>query len=774
MMKKLSALLLALVMVLGTVVACSKPGTSDPGTTDAGDPSDLSSLPADQVLELVAGGASEYLLVRGDTAESNEKTAVSHLRAAVKELTGVEMKPATDWLNPGEEIPVKEILIGKTTREETKTVLASLKESEFAIRVVGEKLVIVGSDGLGTLKAVDYFIANYVKAYQAGNSFRVLRTAAETKGYDTSVPHTIVKISKEAAFGLGGSQSDSTRLCVCLQGLLNRRFKETDMLVYVIYDQNGSQDTFWLNYMVEKDSAFEGYEIFEIKDAKAFYDFFLPFIKQSGIVLWDPDVPATSNVATTICGVDGYLPVVAGKGANDLQKILEDKGVEVKMNLVNKFGGFGTIEDTDIESTGSTKCDAYLWALEKYMDKCSDELIGYVLDGAGTIPTNVIGNGIDNGPFNNQVFNHDYLVMKKAFCFDLTPNATETPCDDKEQPKGADRATLIKILNAAYEKADGGFTQVLGFPPWWVKYTRDFQNRGNKGGVELEWEFAQLASTYNCAMEADCAHPCCMVNGSAYTNYPIADHFENNKEYDDTLEFDKKTRYFTVYIGDYDSGAWMRQEVPNFWKDPARGTYPLAWGFNPQLSVRMPVMFEYIYKYKTPNDYFITGDSGCGYVNPAALIEGQGGRTLPTALEEWIEYNEPYLKKFDMDICGFILNGALTFNNKVFDTYSQMTPTGCFSNNSSNRLIVCNGTPITGMWDYQNPEQAYNYMKDGGKINFSSFRTVRYTPTKIVETIEAIEDYANGRNDGYTYQYVGPYEFFDLIQQSGQGKIIDT
>ena len=65
-------------------------------------------------------------------------------------------------------------------------------------------------------------------------------------------------------------------------------------------------------------------------------------------------------------------------------------------------------------------------------------------------------------------------------------------------------------------------------------------------------------------------------------------------------------------------------------------------------------------------------------------------------------------------------------------------------------------------------------MKDGGKINFSSFRTVRYTPTKIVETIEAIEDYANGRNDGYTYQYVGPYEFFDLIQQSGQGKIIDT
>ena len=771
-MKKISAILLVLVMLLGTFAACSKPG-DNPGKTETGDPSDLSSLPADQVLELVAGGASEYLLVRGDMADSSEKKAVSVLKEALRTLTGTELGLGTDWAKEGDELPAKEILIGKTTREETKAVLETLKENEFAIRAVGEKLVIVGKDSLGTLKAVNYFVQNYVKNYKEGNSFRVLRTASETKEYDSSLPHTIVTISKEAALGLGGSQSDSVRLCACLQGLLNRRFPETDMLVYIVYNNSNNDDTFWLDYMVEKGSAFEGYEIVNISDAKAFYDLFLPFIKQSGMILWDPDVPATSNVATTICGVDGYLPVVAGKGANDLQKILEDKGVEVKMTLVNKFGGFGTIEDTDIESTGSTKCDAYLWALDKYMDKCSDDLLGYVLDGAGTLPSNPIGEGIDNGPFNNQVFNSDYLVMKKAFCFDLTPNATETPCDDKDQPKGTDRETLCKILQAAYDKADGGFTQVLGFPPWWVKYTRDFKNRGNKGGVELEWEFAQLASTYNCAMEADCAHPCCMVNGSAYTNYPIADHFENNKEYDDSVVFDSKTRYFTIYIGDYDSGAWMKAEVPRFWKDDARGTYALGWGFNPQLSVRMPVMFEYVYKNKSPLDYFITGDSGCGYVNPTALIEGQGGRKLPTALEEWIEYNEPYLKKFDMDICGFVLNGALSFNNKVFATYSEMTPVGCFSNNGANRLIVYNGTPFTGEWDYQNPQQAYDYMKGGGKVSFSTFRTVRYTPTQIVEAIEAIEDYANARNDGYTYQYVGPYEYFDLILQSGQGKIID-
>ena len=46
---------------------------------------------------------------------------------------------------------------------------------------------------------------------------------------------------------------------------------------------------------------------------------------------------------------------------------------------------------------------------------------------------------------------------------------------------------------------------------------------------------------------------------------------------------------------------------------------PIAWAFNPNLSDRVPYVFDHIYKTKTSNDWFIAGDSGAGYLNPTLL-----------------------------------------------------------------------------------------------------------------------------------------------------------
>ena len=440
------------------------------------------------------------------------------------------------------------------------------------------------------------------------------------------------------------------------------------------------------------------------------------------------------------------------------------------MSLVGKFTGSGTIPDTDIESSGSAKCDAYLWALEKYMDKCSTELLGYALDGAGCIPGTTTYEGAEStSAFYNQIYNHDYFVMKKAFCFDLTSNADEAPFDDPTQPIGTDYNTLCKILQAAYDRANGEFTTIVGFPPWWMKYTQ-FLNRGNIAEVSLEWQFAQLASTYNCALEADCAHPCCMTNASLYCYYPLKDSYENNKptEYP---EYDKKTKYFTIYIGDYDSSAWLKYVIPDVWNDSARGTLPLAWGVNPNLSDRIPMVFDYIYTNKSELDYFITGDSGAGYVNPSALVLNKRRfRTLPDATSAWINRNMKYLSRFNMDICGFILNGSLGYCKEVYDMYSNITPVGAFSNQTT-KLTFYNGTPTLMMSDYQTPQNAYYSMK--GKINFAVFRTIRLDPTNISDIVDDIIEYCSSKDSKYTYKYVGPYEMFDLIKQSGLGDVIE-
>ena len=55
----------------------------------------------------------------------------------------------------------KEILLGLTDREETATVLQAIEGEGFAIQVMENKIVIVGTDNLYTVMAMDYFIKNY-------------------------------------------------------------------------------------------------------------------------------------------------------------------------------------------------------------------------------------------------------------------------------------------------------------------------------------------------------------------------------------------------------------------------------------------------------------------------------------------------------------------------------------------------------------------------------------------------------------------------------------
>jgi hypothetical protein len=78
-----------------------------------------------------------------------------------------------------------------------------------------------------------------------------------------------------------------------------------------------------------------------------------------GVVLYDPAVPATSNIASTIAGVESLLPVAyrpAGGATSVYSQLVTSGLLQVKQSLVGMFNG---------NRTGSAKCDAYLWAKEK-------------------------------------------------------------------------------------------------------------------------------------------------------------------------------------------------------------------------------------------------------------------------------------------------------------------------------------------------------------------------------------------------------------------------
>ena len=557
--------------------------------------------------------------------------------------------------------------------------------------------------------------------------------------------------------------NDIVRFYSSLQGRLNKRARKTGVYVYQMYD---STDEFWFSYLREEGKLLEGCEIIDIRDFYMLWDTFGEAIHKAGIVLWDPDVPSTSNVAATICSVEGYLPVRYDTDEDSLYSWLTEKGVPVKMSLVDMFTGeLGTkIADTDIDSTGSIKCDPYLWAMEKYLDRCHPSMLAYVLDGASQVASNPIYQQAESTTPNvNQLYSHDYYIYQGCFFLDLTCTRSEAPCDDPTQKRGTDYNTLATILGAVSDRNNGKMCKLMGFPPWYMKYTT-YRNQGSPEPVELEWNFTSVLSSFNFVKEADAAHPAWMTNASVYCQYRSTVEKHENNEPPAPRTVEENVRYFTVYIGDYDSSAWLKEMVPTCFNQSSLGELPLMWAFNPNLSDRVPMIFDYVYEHKTTNDYFITGDSGAGYVMPSYIAD----------LSVWQEFNRPYLEKFDMDIVGFILDKK-PMKQREFQAYAEMGIKGACYNNYSEHLVVYGGTtPFIRMHDvYPGTEgwlEGMYAVMTGNGTNFASFRTIRLYTDQIVNAIREFEAYANAQNDGYTYKYVDMYTLFDLILKSGQGQ----
>src|SRR5690606_14439128 len=213
----------------------------------------------------------------------------------------------------------------------------------------------------------------------------------------------------------------------------------------------------------------------------------------NGAVVYDPNVPATSNVASAVAGADGLIAIRFDREAGSLYHQLVETGprLPVKVWLVRKdgrrlFTGSGKIPGTTRPSSGSAKNDAYRWFIEHYLKrgKCNTAFGAYYIDQYWmTDPMRINRN-------HHTLSNHDYFVSKNAFFFDLSPWADEPATDDPHQRPGTDLETLKELLLLAYQQNGNGntFTHIGGFPPWAFKYT---QHAGGKhDDVPTEWEYS--------------------------------------------------------------------------------------------------------------------------------------------------------------------------------------------------------------------------------------------------------------------------------------------
>lgn len=573
---------------------------------------------------------------------------------------------------------------------------------------------------------------------------------------------------------------DMMKFSVSLQGLLNR----DEPVLYV--DDGNSMN--WFRFLrATTDGLLYGKKQKSIENIDALLSTFEAQIEDRGIVVWDPTAPYTSNIATTICGVEGYLPVMFSEDSASLYQILLAKygSAIVKIDLRGKFTGEkgSEIWDTDVASSGSAKCDAYLWALEKYLKEglCDRGHIAYMTD---FYPLSEQSGGkgyLDNSPYETYLPSQDYIVANAIFVFDLSIFSDESATDDPTQSKGLDYRTLKKILQCQYDLNDGAFSKCIGFPPFPYKYTT--KQGGKYDEVMAEWTTVEVMSCYNIAVEADCPGPSSLYNTSVYSQYEQQLSYSQSEKRQNALdnlpEYDENTYYIYIYGGDYDAASWTYHIAANgTWQSEDRGNIPLSWAFNPNLMERVPMLWDVFYATATENDFFIAGDSGAGYINPMLLRQyWRKHSNLSSGVDAWVEWCEYWYSRADLSITGMILDG----NNPYADdeilkaclsfSYDGIGVWNWPGNDSGIKEI--GGTGISGMaqdWGftrYNTPEEAaqsiVKAISSGRKLNFYPIKTNIIDPTLACEAVELAQQLLDEEGNGRIIKVVDPYTFFAML-----------
>lgn len=516
--------------------------------------------------------------------------------------------------------------------------------------------------------------------------------------YDLSAARAAVKLDDERS---RRDFYDEVFLATSLQGFVNREAPQ----LYVRYD--AKLDDFWWQRLSAPGAWLAGAPVETVPSLDKLLARFRS--AYSGAVVYDESVPATSHVAAAVAGADNLLVLRYDPDPRSLYRRLTSgpDALPVKVRLINEdgsplFTGGGTIPGTDLPSTGSAKNDAYRWLIERYLKpgKLNPEVLAYLVDAFWLkcwmgYPHQAVDDPDHRNPIadpdQHTLCNLDFIIAQRGIPFDLHVYPDEIPVDDPQQKMGTDFETLCLLFKTCNDLTGGKkiLTQ-YGFVPWAFKYTEFKSDKWNSGGkrnpVHVEWRNVQVASAYNCAIDADAMAN--LPNGS------FTQHFPNAPQTPQTRPRPTKERlieqgilapdgslpdviFYAYYGGDYDGSSWLYKYMPARWGDPQRGEVPVSWAINPNLSRRMGHALEWIRSTATTNDDFISGDNGAGYLFPYQLSEPREFSGLPDGVALWEEYNARHMRQWDLDVVGFVIDGLLPMMKpEALDAYARFAPGG--------------------------------------------------------------------------------------------------
>ena len=516
---------------------------------------------------------------------------------------------------------------------------------------------------------------------------------------------------------------DELHAASTLQGIVNRKRPR----LYVDYVMNGRTaiDQHWWNLYRRKGEWLAGRDtltLYSVQEAVMHFAHEL-----DGVVAYDSRVASTSNVASAVAGIDNLLALRYDSSAESLYSRLCMAGphLPVRVWLVNQdgtslFTGEGTLPDCRRASSGSLKCDPYLWFIEHYMKtgRCPGRCAGYYPDQMWRkTPTRVTRN-------HHQLTNHDFFVSRKGFFFDLSPWGDEPATDDPSQPVGTDLNTLREMLHLADSLGDGRkMCHIGGFPAWALKYTR--RVGGKHEDVATEWQFSQLISYYNAFKDADAIALGAQANSSFWQHFPLHKRYAQKRVGRKELQarglldadgrVDTTRTYFIIYVGDYDAASWLSQMTPQLWDAPERGQLPMMWCISPVLAERVPHVMHYIRQTASPQDYFASADNGAGYMMPGTaeaqdLLEG-----TTRHIDAWEAHCRRFYRQWGLTLTGFIIDGnGPAMGTRSLDAYARFSPDGIVPQKCQPASLHGSMPVLRADWDLvsNNPHEAAQVLID--------------------------------------------------------------
>lgn len=227
--------------------------------------------------------------------------------------------------------------------------------------------------------------------------------------------------------------------------------------------------------------------------------------------------------------------------------------------------GLKKLEDLRGIFRGKSDFEIYSWAVEKYWDRCSRDYYA-VLGGHA---------GVEMQPGVA-----DFAIMQRAFCADLSAN-----------PIHPDELGLLKQLLGRQNPT----STVIG----WHSYAKD-----------TEGQHTTLTSNYGLKMEG--LHN---VPNLSYTcQIPLTPDFKftNNHNVAADAKLTAKPKVYIAALATDSMGIGV-------WTKPGRGEIPYGWQVLMGWLRLNPVALQFFYEDKSPNDYFVGGLSGPGYMYPKAI-----------------------------------------------------------------------------------------------------------------------------------------------------------